>query len=155
LDATTASYTTAEETKLSGIESGATADQTGAEIKAAYEAEADTNAFTDVEKSKLSGIEANADVTDATNVAAAGAVIPTGTPDGTKFLRDDGAWSAIPAGGDLLAANNLSDLDNASTARTNLGVEIGVDVQAYSSVLANTTASFTTAEETKAIRHRK
>lgn len=36
-----------------GIEDGATADQTGAEIKALYEAQADTNAFTDAEKTKL------------------------------------------------------------------------------------------------------
>jgi hypothetical protein len=47
-------------TKLDGIESGATADQTGAEIKAAYEAEADTNAYTDSEKAKLAAIEAEA-----------------------------------------------------------------------------------------------
>ena len=139
----------ADAQSLLNIEDGATADQTGAEIKAAYEAEANTNAFTDAEKTKLSGIEANADVTDATNVAAAGAVIPTGTPDGTKYLRDDGVWSSIPGGGDLLASNNLSDVDNASTARTNLGLEIGSDVQAHSSVLDNTTASFTTADETK------
>ena len=46
--------------KLDGIESGATADQSGAEIKTAYEGNADTNAFTDAEKSKLSGIEAGA-----------------------------------------------------------------------------------------------
>jgi len=58
LDATTASYTTAEETKLAGIETGATADQTGAEIKAAYELE--TNAFTDAQFSKLAGIETGA-----------------------------------------------------------------------------------------------
>jgi hypothetical protein len=58
-------FTAAERTKLNGIEAGATADQTGAEIKALYEAEADTNAFTDTEKSKLSGIEigATADMT--------------------------------------------------------------------------------------------
>lgn len=52
----------ADGTKLDGIESGATADQTGAEIKALYEGEADTNAFTDAEKSKLSGVEAGAEV---------------------------------------------------------------------------------------------
>lgn len=39
--------------KLDGIESGATADQTGAEIKSLYEAEANTNAFTDAEKTKV------------------------------------------------------------------------------------------------------
>lgn len=60
LDATTASFTTADETKLDGIETAATADQTGAQIKAAYEAEADTNAFTDADHSKLDGIEAAA-----------------------------------------------------------------------------------------------
>jgi len=61
--------------KLDGIEEGATADQTGAEIKSLYEAEEDTNAYTDAEKSKLAGIEEGADVTDAANVAAAGAVM--------------------------------------------------------------------------------
>src|SRR6056297_2453059 len=50
--------------KLAGIETGATADQTPAEIKSAYESNSNTNAFTDTEKSKLSGIEAGADVTD-------------------------------------------------------------------------------------------
>ena len=60
LDATTASYTTAEETKLAGIETAATADQTAGEIKTAYESNANTNAFTDAEQTKLAGIEANA-----------------------------------------------------------------------------------------------
>lgn len=49
-----------DKVKLDGIETGATADQTGAEIKSAYEAEADTNAYTDAEKSKLGAIEAGA-----------------------------------------------------------------------------------------------
>ena len=108
LAGTTASYTTAEETKLAGIETGATADQTGAQIKTAYEAEANAftdaqftklagietgatadqtgaqiktayeaelNAFTDTQFTKLSGIETAADVTDATNVTAAGALM--------------------------------------------------------------------------------
>ena len=46
--------------KLATIESGATADQTDAEIKTAYENNANTNAFTDAEQSKLAGIEAGA-----------------------------------------------------------------------------------------------
>ena len=47
-------------TKLDGIESGATADQTDAEIRAAVEAATDSNVFTDADHSKLDGIEASA-----------------------------------------------------------------------------------------------
>lgn len=43
-----------------GVEAGATADQTGAEIKTAYEAESDTNAYTDAEKTKLAGVDTGA-----------------------------------------------------------------------------------------------
>lgn len=48
--------TPAQVTKLAGIETAATADQSNAEIKTAYEANADTNVFTDAEKSKLAGL---------------------------------------------------------------------------------------------------
>ncbi len=65
----------ADKLKLDGIETAATADQTGAQIKSLYEAESDTNAFTDADHTKLDGIETAADVTDATNVNAAGAVM--------------------------------------------------------------------------------
>ena len=60
--ATNKHFTASDETKLDGIESGATADQTDAEIKTAYENNANTNAFTDAEKTKLSGIAAGAEV---------------------------------------------------------------------------------------------
>jgi len=50
---------------------GQTGSISAAQIKTAYEAEANTNAFTDTEKTKLSNIEINADVTDTTNVVAA------------------------------------------------------------------------------------
>jgi len=45
-------------TKLDGIEANATADQTGAQIKAAYQAE--TNAFTDAQFTKLAGVATSA-----------------------------------------------------------------------------------------------
>lgn len=56
-------------------------------------------------------------------------------PAAARILSIDasGTISWIPAagGGDLYAANNLSDLSNATTARANLGLAIGSDVQAY------------------------
>ena len=60
-------FTNADHTKLNAIEANATADQTDAEIKTAYENNTDTNEFSDAEKTKLAGIEANAtaDQTDA------------------------------------------------------------------------------------------
>ena len=51
---------TAHHDKLDGIETGATADQTNAEIRAAVEAASDSNVFTDADHSKLNGIEASA-----------------------------------------------------------------------------------------------
>jgi hypothetical protein len=68
-------FANGDKTKLDGIETGATADQTNAEIRAAVEAATDSNVFTDADHSKLNAIDASADVTDATTVDAAGAVM--------------------------------------------------------------------------------
>ena len=50
----------ADFTKLAGIETGATADQTNAEIKTAYEANSNTNAFTDTQNTFVNAITASA-----------------------------------------------------------------------------------------------
>ena len=52
--------TAADVRALLNVADGASADQTGAEIKSLYEGEGDTNAFTDAEKSKLAGIASGA-----------------------------------------------------------------------------------------------
>jgi hypothetical protein len=91
-------FTDADHSKLNGIESGATQDQTGAEIKSAYEAESNTNAFTDTEKSKLAAIEASADVTDATNVNAAGAVMNSDLGTKGQILVGDGSGDPTALG---------------------------------------------------------
>lgn len=43
--------------------------------------------------------------------------------------------ATFPAAGALLAANNLSDVDNTATSRINLGLAIGSDVQAFDAQL--------------------
>jgi hypothetical protein len=104
----------ADGTKLDGIEASATADQTGAEIKALYEAEADTNAFTDAEQTKLSGIEASADVTDTTNVTAAGALMDSElTSEASVKALDQGvATTDSPTFAGLTTTANVSFGDN-------------------------------------------
>jgi len=72
--------------KLGGIEEGATADQTDAEIKTAYENNANTNAFTDALLSKLNGIEAGA-TGDQTNAEIRAAV--DAASDSNVFTDND------------------------------------------------------------------
>lgn len=68
-------FVNGDKTKLNGIESGATGDQTNAEIRTAVEAATDSNVFADADHAKLNGIEASADVTDTGNVTSAGALM--------------------------------------------------------------------------------
>ena len=42
-----------------------------------------------------------------------------------KFLKADGTWTALAGGGDLVSTNNLSDVANAATAASNLGLGTG------------------------------
>lgn len=94
------------------LEIGATTDQTGAEIKVAYETEANTNAYTDAEKTKLTGIATGADVTS-TNETSHADVLVDGDI-GTTVLSPTGDGSGLTAM--TKAQVGLSNVDNTSDA---------------------------------------
>lgn len=134
--------TSAERTKLSGIETSATGDQTAAEIKTAYESNANTNAFTDAAETKLSGIEANADVTDTINVTAAGALMDSEVTNLAQVKAFNSADYATSAQG-TTADSALQPTD------------IGTSVQSYNvntvidATYVATDQNFTNADHTK------
>ena len=71
--------------KLDGIEANATADQTAAQIKTAYESNSDTNEFSDAEQTKLAGIATSAN--NYVHPNHSGEV--TSTADGATVIADN------------------------------------------------------------------
>ena len=105
----------ADGTKLDGIETGATADQTGAEIKTAYEGEADTNAFTDAEQTKLAGIADGAEVN----------LDPGGTYSGAGTTADPAIGSIqFKNTGNTFGGDSLFTYDNTNN-KLSVGVSSG------------------------------
>ena len=134
-------YTSAEKTKLSGIETGAEVNQTDAEIKTQYEANADTNAFTDAEKTKLSGIETGAEVNP--NAAEVKTLYESNL-DTNAY--DDAAKSKVDAIDQVYTSAEKTKLSGIET-----GAEVNqtdAEIKTQYEANANTNA-FTDAEQTK------
>tara|TARA_B100000579_G_scaffold2077_2_gene1602 strand:- start:484 stop:3900 length:3417 start_codon:yes stop_codon:yes gene_type:complete len=117
----------ADGTKLDTVETGATADQTNAEIKTAYEANSNTNSFTDALLAKLNSVEVNA-TTDQT-IAEIKSLI-AGSPLDASHLAADSVTSSE------LAANSVTTSKIADAELTTLaGMQSGT-----ASKLADSTA---------------
>ena len=117
---------------------------------AAAEAAAALAAFDNFDDKYL-GAKASDPTLDNDGDALVAGALYFNTTSGVMNVYTGSAWVAayVSAAGVLLQANNLSDVASALTSRANLGLTIGTDVQAHSAVLDATTASYTTAEETK------
>lgn len=100
-------------------------------------------ALTKTQVLAMLNVEDGADVTDTANVEAAGALMDSEVDADIQTL-------ALPAN-TTISVFGASLIDDAAAinARTTLGLVIDTDVQGYTSVLAATTASYTTALNTK------
>jgi len=87
-----------------GVEAGATADQTGSEIKTAYEGEADTNAFTDAEETKVGHIS----VTQAVNLDTMESNIATNNDKITYPSAASDKLATIEESADVTDATNVN-----------------------------------------------
>ena len=136
--------------------SNAAASETAAANSATAAANSTTSASNSATAAANSASSASSSATTATTSKDAAVVAKDASvvaKDAAVVAKDaavvakNAAESAVSAS--LAKANNLSDLTNASTARANLGVAIGSNVQAYSSTLQSTTAAYTSALNTK------
>ena len=111
------SMSSADKAKLDGIESNATADQTNAEIKTAYEANSNTNAFTDSEKTKLG---------DFVSVKDYGAVGDGSTNDATAFANALATEKAIHVPAGTYVIGSTLDIDNKNVTMIGEGERLSI-----------------------------
>ena len=131
--------------KLDSIESGATADQTDAEIRAAVEAAIDSNVFTDADHTKLDGIEAGAtaDQTDAEIRAAVEAATDSNVftdADHTKLNGIEDNATADQTDAEIRAAVEAATDSNVFTDADHTKLD-GIEALADVTDTANVTAA--------------
>jgi len=128
--------------KLDGIETGATADQTNAEIRTAVEAASDSNVFTDADHSKLNAIEASA-TADQTNAEIRTAV--EAASDSNVFTdADHSKLNAIEA--NATADQTNTEIRAAVEAATDSNVFTDADHSKLNAIEASATADQTASE---------
>ena len=99
--------TAADKTKLDGIETAATADQTASEIRTLVESASDSNVFTDADHSKLNAIEAGA---TADQTASEIRTLVDNASDSNVFTdAEKSKLAGISAGAGATTFANLSD----------------------------------------------
>lgn len=136
---TTAAFTTALESKLSGVQSGATSNSTDVQLR-----DRSTHTGTQL-SSTISDFNSSVDVRVASGITGKENSISSGTA--SQYWRGDKSWQTLDK-----ASVGLSNLDNTSDVNKPISSATQTALnskQPLATVLTNTTASFTTALETK------
>jgi len=130
---TTAAATSASNAATSA--SNASTSASNASTSASNAATSETNAAAsyDAFDDRYLGSKSTAPSVDNDGNALLTGALYWNTTVSTLYVWTGSAWTqaAFTAGGFLVNTNNLSDVSNTATARTNLGLAIGTNVQAY------------------------
>ena len=98
----------ADGSKLDGIESGATGDQTAAEIRTLVESASDSNVFTNADHTKLNGIESGATADQTASEILTAIKTVDGSGSGLDADTLDGAQPSASAGNGTIVQRNSS-----------------------------------------------
>jgi len=147
------------ETNAATSESNASTSETNAATSASNAATSEANAAASYDSfdDRYLGAKSSQPTLDNDGDALLTGAIYFNSVNDTMYVYTGSVWSAavFDTAGAMFGANNLSDVDSAVTSRANLGVEIGVDVQAYDANIVSdasyvhTDNSYTTTEKNK------
>lgn len=145
LGSATAAATSASNAATSETNAGNSASAASSSASAASASASSAAASYDSFDDRYLGPKSSAPTVDNDGNTLLTGAIYWNTTSSNLFVWTGSTWTsaAFTAGGFLVNTNNLSDVSNTATARTNLGLAIGTNVQAYNANNAVTNAAQT------------
>ena len=138
LGSATAAATSASAAATSATSAATSATASASSATAAASSATSAAASYDSFDDRYLGAKSSAPTVDNDGDALVTGALYFNTSSNQLFIWSGSAWTqaAFTASGFLSGSNNLSDVDNAGTARTNLGLAIGTNVQAFDADLS-------------------